>query len=146
MDVARRVPQSAESLVHAKAQLLLQKAELTACLSALDSEITQLHSTINALKTQEATETAACADASARVLRLLDETEGCLTETVAELRKSSVRGVGSFEGLREALEGALQLAELRDALEKQHCAVHRTECCKCRQMIEGLRCPFCFSN
>lgn len=141
-----RVPQSAEALVRVKAQLLLQKAELTASLTVLDCEITQLHSALNALKAQEATETAACSEASARVLRLLDETEGGLTETVTALRNSSASGVGCFEGRREALEAALQAVELRGSLEKQHCEVHKAQCCRCGRRIEGLWCPLCCSN
>lgn len=132
--------------MRAKAQLLLQKAELTASLTALDCEITHLHSSINALKAQEATETAACSEASARVMRLLDETEGGLTETVAALRKSSGCGVGCFEGRRQALDAALQAVELRGALEKQHWEVHTTQCCGCGRRIEGLWCPLCCSN
>lgn len=142
----RRVPQSASELVRTKAQLLLQKAELTANLTGLDYEIAQLHSVINALKAQEATEDTSCAAATARVWRLLDEMHGSLTEAASELRRSSVSGIASHEGLREGVETALELRKLMELTERQHRDIHGLDCGKCKRKIAGFRCPICFPN
>lgn len=144
--MARRVPLSASELVHTKAQLLLQNAELTASLAGLDYEIAQLHSVINALKVQEATEDTSREAATARIWRLMDEMQGSLIETASDLRQSSVSGIPSYEGLRERVGTALELQKLEGRIEKQHRDIHGLACGKCKRRISGVGCPICFAN
>ena len=143
MEGNHRIDHSIEVLVRNKAELLLQKVDLTASISALDYEIAQLHENLNALKAKESIETAAYTDATVRILRLLDEQEGCLTETISSLQFSCEASFPNNERLWEGVEVSWEVHKGKRELETWHRERHRRMCEKCEGSADRENCPIC---